>query len=85
MTAESPTINLDAPVKARRIGELLINKGVVSEDQVRIALTEQRRRQERPQQRRQEQPRQQSRQARPRQRHQQRATPTWRIQAAPAP
>ena len=43
MTTESPTINLGAPVKNRRIGELLVGKGVVSEDQVRIALTEQRR------------------------------------------
>ena len=43
MTADSPTINLEKPVKARRIGELLVSKGVVSEDQVRIALTEQRR------------------------------------------
>ena len=30
-------------VEPRRIGELLVGKGVVSEDQVRIALTEQRR------------------------------------------
>ena len=47
MTADSPTINLDKPVKARRIGELLVSKGVVSEDQVRIALTEQRRNRQR--------------------------------------
>ncbi|MCP5150830.1 MAG: Flp pilus assembly complex ATPase component TadA [Ectothiorhodospiraceae bacterium] len=33
-------------MRARRIGELLVSKGVVSEDQVRIALTEQRRRKE---------------------------------------
>ena len=46
VTADSPTINLDIPVKARRIGELLVTKGVVSEDQVRIALTEQRHRKE---------------------------------------
>ena len=32
-----------AQVRGRRIGELLVAKGVVSEDQVRIALTEQRR------------------------------------------
>ena len=43
MTTDSPTIDLAAPVKNRRIGELLVGKGVVSEDQVRIALTEQRR------------------------------------------
>ena len=43
MTIDSPTIDLSAPVKNRRIGELLVGKGVVSEDQVRIALTEQRR------------------------------------------
>ncbi len=43
MTTESPTIDLTAPVKNRRIGELLVGKGVVSEDQVRIALTEQKR------------------------------------------
>ncbi len=42
MTTDSPTIDLQAPVKNRRIGELLVGKGVVSEDQVRIALTEQR-------------------------------------------
>jgi type II secretory ATPase GspE/PulE/Tfp pilus assembly ATPase PilB-like protein len=43
VTTDSPTIDLAAPVKNRRIGELLVGKGVVSEDQVRIALTEQRR------------------------------------------
>jgi type II secretory ATPase GspE/PulE/Tfp pilus assembly ATPase PilB-like protein len=43
MSIDSPTIDLHAPVKNRRIGELLVGKGVVSEDQVRIALTEQRR------------------------------------------
>ena len=43
MTVDSPTINIERPVKARRIGEKLYSKGVVSEDQVRIALTEQRR------------------------------------------
>jgi len=42
MTTDSPTIDLAVPVKNRRIGELLVGKGVVSEDQVRIALTEQR-------------------------------------------
>ena len=42
MMADSPTVNLDGPIKIRRIGELLVGKGVVSEDQVRIALTEQR-------------------------------------------
>lgn len=42
-TDASATIDLEAPVRERRIGELLIVKGVVSEDQVRIALTEQRR------------------------------------------
>ena len=41
MTQEDPTINLAAPLKQRRIGELLISKGVVTEDQVRIGLTEQ--------------------------------------------
>ncbi len=41
MTAQAPVVNRDAPVKRRRIGELLVSKGVVSEDQVRIALTEQ--------------------------------------------
>jgi type II secretory ATPase GspE/PulE/Tfp pilus assembly ATPase PilB-like protein len=46
MTAQSPTVNLDKPVKARRIGELLVSKGVVSEDQVRIALTEQKKKRE---------------------------------------
>ncbi len=46
MTAEQPTINLERPVRARRIGELLVSKGVVSEDQVRIALTEQKHRRE---------------------------------------
>ena len=35
-------MNMEAPVaRTRRIGELLVGKGVVSEDQVRIALTEQ--------------------------------------------
>lgn len=35
-------MNMEVPVaRTRRIGELLIGKGVVSEDQVRIALTEQ--------------------------------------------
>ena len=43
MNTDAATIDLEAPVKERRIGELLIGKGVVSEDQVRIALTEQRR------------------------------------------
>ncbi len=37
----SHSVNMDAPVRHRRIGELLVGKGVVSEDQVRIALTEQ--------------------------------------------
>ncbi len=41
MTAQAPVVNRDAPVKRRRIGELLVSKGVVSDDQVRIALTEQ--------------------------------------------
>ena len=41
MTQENPTINLAAPPQQRRIGELLIAKGVVTEDQVRIGLTEQ--------------------------------------------
>ncbi|MDX1513503.1 MAG: secretion system protein E, partial [Gammaproteobacteria bacterium] len=41
MTSEAPVIDPSAPVKRRRIGELLVSKGVVSEDQVRIALTEQ--------------------------------------------
>ena len=43
MTLESPTVDVNAPVRHRRIGELLVSKGVVSEDQVRIALTEQKR------------------------------------------
>jgi general secretion pathway protein E/type IV pilus assembly protein PilB len=43
LNIEAATIDLEAPVRERRIGELLIGKGVVSEDQVRIALTEQRR------------------------------------------
>ncbi len=46
MSAEAPTINLDAPPRQRRIGELLVAKGVVSEDQVRIALTEQKKKRE---------------------------------------
>jgi len=41
MNTNTATINLDAPLRQRRIGELLVGKGVVSEDQVRIALTEQ--------------------------------------------
>jgi type IV pilus assembly protein PilB len=39
----SPTVNIAAPPGAHRIGELLVGKGVVTEDQVRIALTEQKR------------------------------------------
>jgi type IV pilus assembly protein PilB len=39
----SPTINLSGPAVRRRIGELLVSRGVVTEDQVRIALTEQNR------------------------------------------
>ena len=39
MTQENPTINLAGPPQQRRIGELLIAKGVVTEDQVRIGLT----------------------------------------------
>ncbi len=46
MTADSPTINIEAPVRTRRIGETLVSKGIVSEDQVRIALTEQKSRKE---------------------------------------
>jgi type II secretory ATPase GspE/PulE/Tfp pilus assembly ATPase PilB-like protein len=46
VTADSPTINIEAPVKTRRIGETLVSKGIVSEDQVRIALTEQKSRKE---------------------------------------
>ncbi len=46
MTTDSPTINIEAPVKIRRIGETLVSKGIVSEDQVRIALTEQKSRKE---------------------------------------
>ena len=46
MTADSPTINIEAPVRTRRIGETLVAKGIVSEDQVRIALTEQKSRKE---------------------------------------
>lgn len=40
---DAPTVNIAAPLEARRIGELLVTKGVVTEDQVRIALTEQKR------------------------------------------
>jgi len=40
---DGPTVNIAALPEARRIGELLVNKGVVTEDQVRIALTEQKR------------------------------------------
>jgi type II secretory ATPase GspE/PulE/Tfp pilus assembly ATPase PilB-like protein len=43
MSLDTATIDINQPVKNRRIGELLVGKGVVSEDQVRIALTEQRR------------------------------------------
>lgn len=43
MTTDAPTVNLQAQAEFHRIGELLVGKGVVSEDQVRIALTEQRR------------------------------------------
>ena len=43
MSMDTATIDIRQPVKNRRIGELLVSKGVVSEDQVRIALTEQRR------------------------------------------
>ncbi|NKC16859.1 MAG: secretion system protein E [Gammaproteobacteria bacterium] len=39
-------INLGAPPGRRRIGELLVSRGVVTEDQVRIALTEQKRKRE---------------------------------------
>lgn len=41
MSSEAPVIDTGAAPKRRRIGELLVSKGVVSEDQVRIALTEQ--------------------------------------------
>ena len=40
---DAPTVNIAAPLEARRIGELLVSRGVVTEDQVRIALTEQKR------------------------------------------
>ncbi len=43
MISDSATINLEAPLQNQRIGELLVGKGVISGDQVRIALTEQRR------------------------------------------
>ena len=42
----APTINLARPVPGNRMGELLVSRGVVTEDQVRIALTEQKRKQE---------------------------------------
>jgi type II secretory ATPase GspE/PulE/Tfp pilus assembly ATPase PilB-like protein len=42
VSAESPTVDLESPLRNRRIGEMLVGKGVVTEDQVRIALTEQR-------------------------------------------
>jgi hypothetical protein len=41
MSSEAPTIDKVSPVKRLRIGELLVRRGVVSEDQVRIALIEQ--------------------------------------------
>ena len=43
MISDTATINLEAPLKTQRIGELLVGKGVISGDQVRIALTEQKR------------------------------------------
>ena len=43
MISDTATINLEAPLKTQRIGELLVGKGVISGDQVRIALTEQNR------------------------------------------
>ena len=46
MGLEAPTGNLDAAPRQRRVGELLGVKGVVSEDQVRIALTEQKKKRE---------------------------------------
>jgi len=42
----APTINLTGPVSGHRMGELLVSRGVVTEDQVRIALTEQKRKRE---------------------------------------
>ena len=47
MSTGTPTLHPGAPPEPRRIGELLVAKGVVSEDQVRIALIEQTRRPER--------------------------------------
>ena len=41
MTAQAQVVNREVPMRRRRIGELLVSKGVVSEDQVRIALIEQ--------------------------------------------
>ena len=41
MSSEAPVIDKVSPVKRLRIGELLVRRGVVSEDQVRIALIEQ--------------------------------------------
>ena len=42
----APTINLTGAVFGHRMGELLVSRGVVTEDQVRIALTEQKRKRE---------------------------------------
>ncbi|MEM7255107.1 MAG: GspE/PulE family protein [Pseudomonadota bacterium] len=42
MNTDAITVDLSGPLRSRRIGELLVTRGVVSEDQVRIALTEQR-------------------------------------------
>ena len=47
MSTGTPTLHPGAPPEPRRIGALLVAKGVVSEDQVRIALIERTRRPER--------------------------------------
>ena len=47
MNTGTPILHPGATPEPSRIGELLVAKGVVSEDQVRVALTEQKRRPER--------------------------------------
>ena len=47
MNTDAPILHPGASPESHRIGELLVAKGVVSEDQIRVALTEQKRRPER--------------------------------------
>ena len=47
MNTDAPILHHGASPESHRIGELLVAKGVVSEDQIRVALTEQKRRPER--------------------------------------